>query len=185
MFETPSMLPATGRADADCLWRCGFCDVECSDTGVEAGLNAVVRLTADGFALGETAHRRSVRVAVLSIWTRSTHANAPSRTVHLSTFRLAKCRWMLRMPFTGDDSMAHACQATGGSCSAASAEAHVDAAAVPALLGTPAAVLRKLSAADRQEQLAALAGRGLMVSVYCDSVQDGCVHIAAVRLLDR
>ena len=60
----------------------------------------------------------------------------------------------------------------------------MDAAAVPALLGAPAAVLRKLSAASRQEQMAALAGHQLTASVYYSSVQDGSVRIAAVRLMD-
>ena len=53
-FETPSMLPAASR-DAGCLWRCDFCGVECSGSGVEAGFDAVVRLSADGAALGEAA----------------------------------------------------------------------------------------------------------------------------------
>ena len=54
IFQTPSMLPAPGR-DAGCLWRCGFCGVECSGNGVEAGFDAVVRLSADGVSLGEAA----------------------------------------------------------------------------------------------------------------------------------
>ena len=64
------------------------------------------------------------------------------------------------------------------------ADAQLDAAAVPALLGAPAAVLRKLGSAARHEQLATLAGRRVIASMYAGVGSDSAVHIAAVGLLD-
>ena len=64
------------------------------------------------------------------------------------------------------------------------AEAQLDAAAVPALLGAPAAVFRRLGSAERRERLAALAGRRVVASLYAGIGHGAAVHIAAVRLLD-
>jgi len=64
------------------------------------------------------------------------------------------------------------------------ADAHLDAAAVPALLGAPAAVIRRLCSLERRERLAALAGRRVVASLYAGVGHDAAVHVAAVRLLD-
>ena len=68
-------------------------------------------------------------------------------------------------------------------CNALCADAQLDAAAVPALLGAPAAV-RRLGSAERRERLAALVGRQVIASLYALAGDDAAVLIAAVRLLD-
>ena len=55
---------------------------------------------------------------------------------------------------------------------------------MPALLGAPAAVIGRLDSAERHEQLAALAGRHIIASLYAGVGQNATVHVAAVRLLD-
>ena len=112
-----------------------------------------------------------------------------SQMLRSSSQGCAECQVGVRKPYTSDSCAVAAYivrsrkRSDLGTC-ASSADAEVDTAAVPALLGAPAAALQKLSAASRQVQLAALAGRRLMASLYCGSQQDGSARIAAVRLLD-
>ena len=65
-----------------------------------------------------------------------------------------------------------------------SADARLDAAVVPALLGAPAAALRTQSSAERHAQLAALAGRRVVASLYAGVGPGAGAHIAGVRLLN-
>jgi len=78
----------------------------------------------------------------------------------------------------------HISPAVMGDRCALRADARLDAAAVPALLGAPAAILRRLSTAERCGRLAALAGRKVIASLYVGVGQDSVVHVPAVRLLD-
>ena len=84
---------------------------------------------------------------------------------------------------TNGSSCACSITASSGNC-LLRADALVDPAAVPALLGAPAAVMRKLSADDRQGRLAALVGRQVIASLYASCEPDGAARVAAVRLLD-